>query len=43
MLNSIGAYVKGCHVRVIMSAYVSCVSNFSFRVYIDLNHRNSQI
>jgi hypothetical protein len=35
--------VKGCRVRLIMSAYVSCVLGFSCMIYIDWNHRDSQI
>jgi hypothetical protein len=35
--------VKGCHVRPIMSVYVSCVSGFSCRMHIDSNHHDSQI
>jgi hypothetical protein len=34
---------KVCRTRLVMSAYVSCVSDFSFRMYIDSNRRNSQI
>jgi hypothetical protein len=35
--------VKGCLIRLVVSAYVSCVSGFSCRMYIDSNHRDSQI
>jgi hypothetical protein len=35
--------VKGCHIRLVMSAYVSFVSGFSYMMYIDLNHRDSWI
>jgi hypothetical protein len=35
--------VKGCHVRPIMDAYVSCVLGFSYIMYIDSNHRDSRI
>jgi hypothetical protein len=34
---------KGCHVRLIMSTCMSCVSGSSYRMYIDSNHRDSQI
>jgi hypothetical protein len=43
LLNSVGVYVKGCRVRLVMGVYMSCVSGFSYRMYIDSNHRNSQI
>jgi hypothetical protein len=43
LLNSVGVYVKGCHVRPVMGAYVSCVSGFSYMMYIDSNRHNSQI
>jgi hypothetical protein len=41
--NSIDDNAKGCHVRLVMSADVSCVSGFSYRMYINLNRRDSQI
>jgi hypothetical protein len=34
---------KGCHIQLVMSTYVLCVSGFSYRIYIDLNHRDSRI
>jgi hypothetical protein len=43
LLNSIGVYAKGCHVWLVTSAYVSCVSGFSCKMYIDLNHHISWI
>jgi hypothetical protein len=43
LLNSVDDYAKCCHVRFVMSVYVSCISDFSYRIYIDSNHRNSQI
>jgi hypothetical protein len=36
-------YVKGCCVRLVMSAYVLCVSEFFCRMYIDSNRRDSRI
>jgi hypothetical protein len=38
LLNSIDEYVKGCHAQLVMSAYVSGVSGFSYRMHIDSNH-----
>jgi hypothetical protein len=35
--------VKGCHIRLVRSAYVSCVFDFSYMMYIDSHHRDSQI
>jgi hypothetical protein len=37
--------VKGYHARPVMGAYVSCVSCFSYKIYIDSNHhhRDSRI
>jgi hypothetical protein len=35
--------VKGCRVWPVMSAYVSCISGLSGRMYIDSNRRDSQI
>jgi hypothetical protein len=35
--------VKGFHVRLVISAYISCVSSFSYKMYINLNHCNSRI
>jgi hypothetical protein len=35
--------VKGCCVWLVMRAYVSCVSNFSCRMYIDSIRRDSRI
>jgi hypothetical protein len=43
LLNSVGVYTKGCRVRLVMSMYVSYVSGFSYRMYIDLNCCNSRI
>jgi hypothetical protein len=43
LLNSVDDYVKGCSVWLVMSVYVSCVSGFSCRMYIDLNRRDSRI
>jgi hypothetical protein len=36
-------YAKGCRVRLVMSKYVSCVSGFSYRMYIDLNYCDFRI
>jgi hypothetical protein len=39
-----GVNVKGCHIiRLVRRAYVSCVFDFSYRMYIDSHHRDSQI
>jgi hypothetical protein len=35
LFKSIDDYVKGCHIQLIMSTYVLCVSGFSCRIYID--------
>jgi hypothetical protein len=35
--------VKGCRVQLVMSACVSCVSDFSSKMYIDSNRRDSRI
>jgi hypothetical protein len=35
--------VKGCHVRLVMNVYVSCVLDFFYRMYIDLNPCDSWI
>jgi hypothetical protein len=35
--------MKVCRVWLVVSAYVSCVSAFSCMMYIDSNHRDSQI
>jgi hypothetical protein len=35
--------VKGCHVHLVMSAYMSCLSGFSRRMYIDSNYHDSLI
>jgi hypothetical protein len=43
LLNSIDDHTKGCHVRIIMSMFGSCVPGFSCTMYIDLNHCDSQI
>jgi hypothetical protein len=43
LLDSIGAYTKGCHVWLVMSTYMSFVSDFSCMMYNDSNHRDSQI
>jgi hypothetical protein len=43
MFNSIDDYTKGYRVRLFMSAYVSCVSGFSYMMYIDLNCCDSRI
>jgi hypothetical protein len=41
--NSVDDYMKGCHVQLVMSAYVSFVSGFSYKMYIDSNCYDSQI
>jgi hypothetical protein len=38
LLNSVDDYAKGCRTHLVMSAYVSSVSGFSYRMYIDSNH-----
>jgi hypothetical protein len=43
LLSSVDNYAKGCHVRLVTSVYMSCVSGFSYRMYIDLNQCDSQI
>jgi hypothetical protein len=43
LLNYVGIYTKGCRVWLIMSAYVSCVSDFSNRIYINSNCHDSRI
>jgi hypothetical protein len=43
MFNSVDDYAKGCHIRLVISVYVSCVSGFSCSMYIGLNHRDSRI
>jgi hypothetical protein len=35
--------VKGCYVRLVISAYVLCVLGFSDWMYINLNRRDSRI
>jgi hypothetical protein len=35
--------IKGYRVRLVMSAYMSCVLGFSCRMYINSNHHDSQI
>jgi hypothetical protein len=41
--NSVDDYTDGCHVQLVMSEYVSCVSSFSCRMYIDSNRCDSRI
>jgi hypothetical protein len=35
--------MKCFHIRLVISAYISCVLGFSCRMYIDSNHCNSRI
>jgi hypothetical protein len=35
--------MKGCRVWYVIGAYISCVSGFSCRMYIDSNRRESRI
>jgi hypothetical protein len=52
LFNTVDDSIKGYHVRRLLigsiyglaqEAYVSCVSGFPYRVYIDSNRRDSQI
>jgi hypothetical protein len=52
LFNTVDDSTKGCHVRGLLigsicglarEAYVSCVSGFPYRVYIDSNRCDSQI
>jgi hypothetical protein len=43
LFNPIDGYMKGCRVLLVVSVYVSCVSGFSCKMYINLNHRDSRI